>query len=222
MYELYKINNDVNNRVFLGRSGQPDQFENHLKLLNKGQHYNNLLQKDFNNGVTYDYEVLKKSDSPTDIAVSAIERINDGNLLNPLYGYNTFFDKEGLNSRTAKLSLFDEDIITFFLLHNKDKILTLKKFNINNNVFKYRLKRNGVLTGQKILISSYKALYIYAMQIVALSPKPLTAAQIQCELFNRFDVSKRLMTNAHKISKNLRKCGIHSVRINNFLYYEVQ
>ena len=111
MYELYKISNDVNNRIFLGRSGQPDQFENHLKLLNKGQHYNNLLQKDFNNGVTYDYEVLKKSDSPTDIAVSAIERINDGNLLNPLYGYNTFFDKEGLNSRTAKLSLFDEDII---------------------------------------------------------------------------------------------------------------
>ena len=205
IYNIYTIKNIDNGRIFIGRSVNENQYENHMQLLKDNNHFNKLLQKDYNDKCEFKFEYDIGFNNPTMAAEYAIEQIEKQNTINPLYGYNTFFDGEGMNSRTANLKIFDEDLIMFFYNHDKNKIETLKNFNINNNVFKYRMKRNGLLPQYNIPISSYNALYAYATLTVALSDHPMTASQVQYVLFANFDISKRLRITSHKISKNLKK-----------------
>lgn len=221
IYNIYTIKNIDNGRIFIGRSVNENQYENHMQLLKDNNHFNKLLQKDYNDKCEFKFEYDIGFNNPTMAAEYAIEQIEKQNTINPLYGYNTFFDGEGMNSRTANLKIFDEDLIMFFYNHDKNKIETLKNFNINNNVFKYRMKRNGLLPQYNIPISSYNALYAYATLTVALSDHPMTASQVQYVLFANFDISKRLRITSHKISKNLKKQGIPSQKKSNFLYYNL-
>ena len=182
------------------------------------QHFSRLMQKHYNNGSEFEHKIIEKSDDPLHIAEKAIHLIEELGTINPMKGYNSFFDGQGIGKRGAKLNIYDEDVLFYFLKNNKSK--TLKKFDISSNVFDYRIQRQGFgQQGDAIPISTYESLYCFCAQEAVLSPAPISASNLMDRCFRLYDVSRRLRPTPHKISKNLKAFGIPQIKKNGLIYF---
>ena len=173
-----------------------------------------------NNGNTFEFRLIEKSDDPLYIAEKSIQLIEELETTNPMKGYNSFFDAQGIGKRGAKLDVYDEDVVFFFLKNDKSK--TLKEFNITSNVFDYRVQRQGFgQQGDYIPISTYECLYHFCAQEAVLSPNPISASSLMDRCFQLYDVSRRLRPTPHKISKNLKAFGIPQIKKAGLIYFTV-
>ena len=215
---LYRIINKNTGHIYIGRTHNRNQWGIHKYLLKMNQHFNMLLQKHYNNGHSFEVGVIEKSDDPEYIAKKAIQIIETIDSTNPMKGYNSFFDSQGLGKRDAKLHVYDEDLIFFYIQHDKSK--TLKEFNITSNVFDYRIRRQGLgQKGEKIPISTYDCLYHFCAHEAVLSETPLSASALMDRCFQLYDVSRRLRPTPHKISKNLKGMGIPQIKKSGLIYF---
>lgn len=217
-YYLYHIINKNTGHIYIGRTKNDNQWDMHQHFLKRNQHFNKLLQKHYNNGDTFEYNVLEQNDDPIYIAEKAIDIIKNLDTLNPMKGYNSFFEAQGAERVNAKLNIYDEDLIFFYFNNNKSK--TLKEFQITSNVFDYRVRRLGfAITDQSIPISTYECLYHFCAQEAVLSPEPISASSLMDRCFQLYDVSKRLRPTPHKISKHLKIMGIPQVKKGGLMYF---
>ena len=176
------------------------------------------MQKHYNNECDFEYNIIEQSEDPFYIAEKAIHLIEELETVNPMKGYNSFFDSQGIGKRSAKLDIYDEDVLFYFLQHNKSE--TLKKFGISSNVFDYRVQRQGFgQQGDCIPISTYESLYYFCAQEAVLSPDPISASSLMDRCFQLYDVSRRLRPTPHKISKNLKAFGIPQIKKNGLIYF---
>lgn len=217
-FYLYHIINKNTGHIYIGRTKNADQWAKHQYFLETNQHFSRLMQKHYNNQDSLQYTVVEQSDDPTYIAKKAISLIEEIHTDNPMKGYNSFFDTQGIGKRGAKLHIFDEDILFYYLEHDKSK--TLKEFDITSNVFDYRIKRQGFgKNGDLIPVSTYECLYHFCAQEAALSPDPISASSLMDRCFSLYDVSRRLRPTPHKISKHLKSMGIPQVKKNGLIYF---
>lgn len=217
-YYLYHILNKNTGHIYIGRTKNSNQWDKHQYFLETNQHFNRLMQKHYNNDNDFEFSIIETSDDPIFIAKTAIHMIEEANLTNPMRGYNSFFDSQGIGKRGAKLDIYDEDIVFFYLEHDKSQ--TLKEFEITSNVFDYRIQRQGF--GEKdnrIPISTYECLYHFCAQEAVLSPRPISASSLMDRCFQLYDVSKRLRPTPHKISKNLKAFDIPQIKRNGLIYF---
>ena len=217
-FYLYNIINKNTGHIYIGRTQNDNQWQQHKYFLETNQHFSRLMQEHYNNRHVLEYIVIEESDDPIYIAEQAIHLIEELNTINPMKGYNSFFDGQGIGKRGAKLDIYDEDVLFYFLRHNKSE--TLKEFGISSNVFDYRVQRQGF--GQqddRIPISTYECLYCFCAQEAILSPEPISASSLMDRCFNVYDVSRRLRPTPHKISKNLKGFGIPQTKKNGLIYF---
>lgn len=217
-YYLYHIINKNTGHIYIGRTKNPKQWERHQYFLQTNQHFNRLMQKHYNDNNILEFHVIEMRDDPVSLAKNAIQMIEELDTTNPMKGYNSFFDAQGIGKRGAKLDIYDEDIVFFFL--ENDKSQTLKEFNITSNVFDYRIQRQGFgEKDNKIPISTYECLYHFCAQEAVLSPTPISASSLMDRCFRLYNVSKRLRPTPHKISKNLKAFGIPQIKKNGLIYF---
>ena len=201
-FYLYNIINKNTGHIYIGRTQNDNQWQQHQYFLETNQHFSRLMQKHYNNGSEFEYNIIEQSEDPFYIAEKAIRLIEELETVNPMKGYNSFFDSQGIGKRSAKLDIYDEDVLFYFLQHNKSE--TLKKFSISSNVFDYRVQRQGFgQQGDCIPISTYESLYYFCAQEAVLSPDPISASSLMDRCFQLYDVSRRLRTRFQKISKRL-------------------
>ena len=217
-YYLYHIINKNNGYIYIGRTQNDNQWQQHQYFLQTNQHFSRLMQKHYNNHNDFDFKIIEVSEDPIYIAKKAINLIDELDTTNPTKGYNSFFDNQGIGKRGAKLDVYDEDVLFFYLTHDKSQ--TLKHFSISSNVFDYRVQRQGF--GKKddfIPISTYECLYHFCAQEAMLSPEPISASRLMDRCFELYDVSRRLRPTPHKISKNLKAYGIPQTKKNGLIYF---
>lgn len=219
-YYVYHIINKNTGHIYIGRTKNDNQWQQHQYFLQTNQHFSRLMQKHYNNGNTFEFRLIEKSDDPLYIAEKSIQLIEELETTNPMKGYNSFFDAQGIGKRGAKLDVYDEDVVFFFLKNDKSK--TLKEFNITSNVFDYRVQRQGFgQQGDYIPISTYECLYHFCAQEAVLSPNPISASSLMDRCFQLYDVSRRLRPTPHKISKNLKAFGIPQIKKAGLIYFTV-
>lgn len=217
-FYLYNIINKNTGHIYIGRTQNDNQWQQHQYFLKTNQHFSRLMQKHYNNGSDFEYNIIEQSEDPFYIAEKAIRLIEELETVNPMKGYNSFFDSQGIGKRSAKLDIYDEDVLFYFLQHNKSE--TLKKFSISSNVFDYRVQRQGFgQQGDCIPISTYESLYYFCAQEAVLSPDPISASSLMDRCFQLYDVSRRLRPTPHKISKNLKAFGIPQIKKNGLIYF---
>ena len=202
MYTCYKMTNTNNGRPYFGRTeNYEQQIENHKKFLQNKKHFNKLLQTSYdNNNLDLEFEIIEQSDDPKEIALLAIELITEAESHMASQGYNLYSDFTGNQSRYFQPELFNEDILFYYLLHNRHD--TLKYFNITTNVLNFKLRANHLLK-EKTKISSYQQGYCMAQYILMLSQQQLSSSQIFNKLDYNFEISNRIRLTPHKISKAL-------------------
>ena len=219
-YYVYHIINKNTGHIYIGRTKNDNQWQQHQYFLQTNQHFSRLMQKHYNNGNTFEFRLIEQSDDPLYIAEKSIQLIEELETTNPMKGYNSFFDAQGIGKRGAKLDVYDEDVVFFFLKNDKSK--TLKEFNITSNVFDYRVQRQGFgQQGDYIPISTYECLYHFCAQEAVLSPNPISASSLMDRCFQLYDVSRRLRPTPHKISKNLKAFGIPQIKKAGLIYFTV-
>lgn len=217
-YYIYHIINKNTGHIYIGRTRNNDQWNKHKYFLQTDQHFSALMQKHYNNGNEFEFKILEQGEDPIEIAKKAIHLIEDLDTTNPIKGYNSFFDAQGIGNRSAKLDVYDEDIIFCFL--SNDKSTALKEFKISSNVFDYRVRRQGFgQSGERIPISTYDGLYHFCAQTVMLSPEPLSASTLMDRCFDLYDVSGRLRPTPHKISKHLKAFGVPQIKKAGLIYF---
>lgn len=217
-YYLYHILNKNTGHIYIGRTKNHNQWDNHQYFLKTNQHFNRLMQKHYNNNDDFEFRIIEMREDPISLAKTTIQMIEEMDTTNPMKGYNSFFDAQGIGKRGAKLDVYDEDIVFFYLDNDKSK--TLKEFDITSNVFDYRIQRQGF--GEKdsrIPISTYECLYHFCAQEAVLSPTPISASSLMDRCFGLYNVSKRLRPTPHKISKNLKSYGIPQIKKNGLIYF---
>ena len=217
-FYLYHILNKNTGHIYIGRTQNPNQWDMHQYFLQTNQHFSRLMQKHYNNQNDFEFKIMEQSEDPIYIAKQAIHLIEEIDSMNPMQGYNSFFDSQGIGKRGAKIELYDEDILFYFLTHNKSE--TLKKFDISSNVFDYRIQRQGFgQTDERIPVSTYECLYYFCAQEAVLSPTPISASSLMDRCFRLYDVSRRLRPTPHKISKNLKALNIPQTKKNGLIYF---
>ena len=219
-FYLYHILNNNTGHIYIGRTQNTNQWQQHKYFLATNQHFCRLMQKHYNNQDTFSFKIIEESDDPIYIATKAIQLIEEIESTNPMKGYNSFFDTQGIGKRGAKIDLYDEDVLFYFLRHGKSE--TLKNFSISSNVFDYRVQRQGFgQAGDCIPISTYECLYHFCAQEAVLSPVPISASSLMDRCFQLYDVSGRLRPTPHKISKNLKAFGIPQIKKNGLIYFTI-
>ncbi|MCU7556568.1 NUMOD3 domain-containing DNA-binding protein [Macrococcus capreoli] len=69
MYTLYRISNLVNDKVYFGISSQVEKrFGHHRRTLSYGTHGNKEMQKDYDDGVEFIFEIIKEGLSEEEAA----------------------------------------------------------------------------------------------------------------------------------------------------------
>lgn len=196
---MTNVNND---RPYFGRtSDYEQQIENHKKFLENKNHFNKLLQKSYDDdNLDLEFEIIKQSDNPKEIALLAIELISEAESHMASQGYNLYSDFTGNQSRYFQPELFNEDILFYYLMHDRHQ--TLKHFNITTNVLNFKLRANHLLK-EKTKISSYQQGYCMAQYILMTSGMQLSSSQIFNKLDYYFEISNRIRLTPHKISKAL-------------------
>lgn len=202
MYTCYKMTNVNNDRPYFGRtSDYEQQIENHKKFLENKNHFNKLLQKSYDDdNLDLEFEIIKQSDNPKEIALLTIELISEAESHMASQGYNLYSDFTGNQSRYFQPELFNEDILFYYLMHDRHQ--TLKHFNITTNVLNFKLRANHLLK-EKTKISSYQQGYCMAQYILMTSGMQLSSSQIFNKLDHYFEISNRIRLTPHKISKAL-------------------
>lgn len=217
-YYIYRIINIKTGHIYIGRTKNDQQWLEHQYFLETNQHFSRLMQKHYNDGCSFKFDLIEAGEDPIEIAKKAINLIEELNTTNPMKGYNSFFDTQGIGKRGAKLDIYDEDIVFYFLRNDKSK--TLKEFNITSNVFDYRIQRQGFgKQGDRIPISTYECLYHFCAQEAVLSPQPISSSSLMDRCFRLYDVSRRLRPTPHKISKNLKAYGIPQIKKAGLIYF---
>lgn len=202
MYTCYKMTNVNNDRPYFGRtSDYEQQIENHKKFLENKNHFNKLLQKSYDDdNLDLEFEIIKQSDNPKEIALLTIELISEAESHMASQGYNLYSDFTGNQSRYFQPELFNEDILFYYLMHDRHQ--TLKHFNITTNVLNFKLRANHLLKA-KTKISSYQQGYCMAQYVLMVSGAQLSSSQIFNKLDHYFEISNRIRLTPHKISKAL-------------------
>lgn len=220
-YYVYHIINKNTGHIYIGRTRNPKQWDEHQYFLETNQHFSRLMQKHYNNGNDFEFKVLEQNDDPVYIAEKAIHLIEELDSTNPMRGYNSFFDAQGIGKRSAKLEVYDEDVL-FFFLHN-DKSKALKEFKLASNVFDYRIRRQGFGQGEDPLIpiSTYECLYHFCAQEAVLSSTPISASSLMDRCLQVYDVSGRLRPTPHKITKHLKAFGVPQIKKAGLIYFSV-
>ncbi len=196
---MTNVNND--HPYFDRPSDYEQQIENHKKFLENKNHFNKLLQKSYDdNNLDLEFEIIKQSDNPKEIALLAIELISEAESHMASQGYNLYSDFTGNQSRYFQPELFNEDILFYYLMHDRHQ--TLKHFNITTNVLNFKLRANHLLK-EKTKISSYQQGYCMAQYILMTSGMQLSSSQIFNKLDYYFEISNRIRLTPHKISKAL-------------------
>lgn len=196
---MTNVNND---RPYFGRtSDYEQQIENHKKFLENKNHFNKLLQKSYDDdNLDLEFEIIKQSNNPKEIALLTIELISEVESHMASQGYNLYSDFTGNQSRYFQPELFNEDILFYYLMHDRHQ--TLKHFNITTNVLNFKLRANHLLK-EKTKISSYQQGYCMAQYILMTSGMQLSSSQIFNKLDHYFEISNRIRLTPHKISKAL-------------------
>lgn len=196
------MTNTKNGRPYYGRTeNYESQIKNHKYFLKRNKHFNPLLQSSYNNdNLDMEFEIIEESDDPREVALLAIDLITESESHMASKGYNLYADFTGNQSRYFQPELFNEDILFYYLLHNRSQ--TLKHFNITTNVLNFKLRSNDLFE-EKPKISSYQQGYCMAQYTLMLSHDQLSSAQIFDKLDSGFIISKRIRLTPHKISKSL-------------------
>ena len=175
MYTCYKMTNVNNDRPYFGRtSDYEQQIENHKTFLENKNHFNKLLQKSYDDdNLDLEFEIIKQSDNPKEIALLTIELISEAESHMASQGYNLYSDFTGNQSRYFQPELFNEDILFYYLMHDRHQ--TLKHFNITTNVLNFKLRANHLLEAKTKIKAPGKKESIELMEaaLKMKEPKPL-------------------------------------------------
>ena len=216
-YYVYNIINQNTGHIYIGRTRNPNQWDTHKHFLEMNQHFNRLMQKHYNNGHSFQFKVIEQNEDASHIAERAISIINELDATNPLKGYNSYFDGQGLGKKDVKLDVYDEDLAFFYMENNKST--ALKEFDITSNVFEYRMRRIGLSLDDNIPISTYDCLYHFCAYEVILSAEPISASNLMDRCINTYDISQRLRPTPHKISKNLQAMKIPQIKKSGLIHF---
>lgn len=196
---LYTLINKKNNKKFVGKSNlEKELLKSFLyRILDDGNHYNDLLQKDWKK---YNFEF---STIESDNCIDDFDKlIRDENLLNPRYGYNVFNDLQNKKGRHKKNDVYNEDICLLYCFHNNVqhwvKILGLERNTISNRLGNFDLFNNDYFYRT---IARYEDYYWSALRILYLDEVCLTADQLMDRMLNRYEISSQLRVTPRKISK---------------------
>ena len=108
MIGIYKIENKVNGKIYVGQSIDINaRWKNHITLLNKGNHHNDYLQKSWNKygENNFEFSIIEECDL-SDLNCREIYWIDYYNSYIRDYGYNLTLGGEGNKQITS--SMIDE------------------------------------------------------------------------------------------------------------------
>ena len=88
-FYLYNIINKNTGHIYIGRTQNDNQWQQHKYFLETNQHFSRLMQEHYNNQHVLEYIVIEESDDPIYIAEQAIHLIEELNTINPMKGYNS-------------------------------------------------------------------------------------------------------------------------------------
>lgn len=214
----YKITNNDNGRIYYGIT-QNSRYvlSRHFELLKEENHWLKLLQKDFKDNFEdiFTYELIIADGDNKLVFDTIAKKIQEDKTFLASHGYNLPYS----SSNNDVLYISDEDLIFNYFENGKSD--TLKKFNISNNVFLYRMKRN-LIGVKKPKISTYDDFYSFVELLLALDGSFLKSAQILDKMISRFTISNRLRITQNKISKNLSgKNYIEKEKKLGYFYYKL-
>lgn len=209
MSYLYALVNKKNDKKFIGKSNlEKKKLKQYLyRVLDDGDHYNKLLQKDW---FRYNFEFMTL-DEGNDIVDKFDKLINDEDLLNPKNGYNVFNDLQNKKGRHKKKNIYTEDICLLYCFHDNIQYwvntLGLERNTISNRLGNFDLFANDYFHRA---IARYDDYYWTALRILYLEDICLTADQLMDRMMNRYDVSGQLRITPRKISKFFSIHGVGS------------
>lgn len=203
---LYLLKNKDNGKIFLGKSNLEEHVLKKLlfQALRKKQHYNQLLQKEFEK-YTFELEFQESQNVTKDFD----NIIKKKELLNPLNGYNLFNDLQNKKGRGKKKEIYTEDLCLLYIFNPKVqfwvRILGLERNTISNRLGNFGLFNDGYYAHS---VARYEDFYYTALRLLYLEDRCLTANTLLDMMMNRYDISSQLRITPRKISKFFAAHGV--------------
>lgn len=211
---IYILTNEENGRKFVGKSSLPKDLLVDLlyNILNNGEHYNELLQRDWN-----EHPFSIKLENHVECSKKCDEYINDWQLLNPQFGYNVFQDLKNNRGRMRRDEIFSEDVCLLYTLIPYIQTW-IPVFRVERNTLVNRLSNYDVMRSNyySCTISNYTEYYWTALRMMYLDNRCMLSSQIIGAMENKYDISHQLRITPRKISKFFISNGVRkSDRIQN-------
>lgn len=198
MSYLYILKNLNNGKKFIGKSSFPKWCLNLLLFseLDKGTHYNKLLQKEWKESV-FSIEYIESDN----VAEDCDNYINDENLLNPIFGYNVYADLRSNRGRFKMEDVFSDDLCLVFCWYSNIQYV-VRTFNLERNTVSNRLANFELFENDYFArkIARYDDYNYTSMRLLFLEEEGLTANQIMDKMLNRYEISNMLRVTPRKIS----------------------
>lgn len=210
MNYLYYLINENTNKKFVGKSSLPKWALKIIlyDLLDDGEHYNKLLQKDWKRNT---FRLI--FDDVDNVGEECDKIINNENLLNPKNGYNVYADLRNNRGRFKKNDVFSDDLCLLFCWHKNIQYLVrtlgLERNTISNRLANFELFENDYFARN---IARYDDYNFTSMRLLYLEEVCLTANQIMDKMLHRYNVSGMLRVTPRKISSFYSVQHIPSVK----------
>lgn len=198
MSYLYILTNTKNGKEFVGKSSLPQWMLRAIlfDVLNLENHYNKLLQIDWNK-----HHFKIRYEFPEDVGETCDNYIKDNDLLNPKNGYNMYADLKNNRGRCKKDDVYSDDLCLMFCWYPSVQYI-VRTFNLERNTVSNRLANFELFENDYFSrkIARYDDYNYTSMRLLYLLGEGLTANQIMDKMMNRYDVSSMLRITPRKIS----------------------
>lgn len=203
---LYFLINQNNKKTFVGKTNFPKWITKLLlyDALDNGEHYNELLQQDWNKD---NFKLIFWESN--NISEECDNFIRNKNLLNPIYGYNMYIDLQNKKGRHKKNEVYSDDICLIYIFFPKiqfvARTLNMERNTVSNRLSNYELYNDDYYAKK---IATYDDYYWTSIRLIFTHRRGLIASQILDKMMHRYDVSGMLRITPRKISRFYKANGI--------------